>query len=148
DHAEIFPISVVCVICGQVRDPRYPLRHPNRTCFAGGETYFPRMAVLEMTNDSTKAKPSGTSTQAADALAHPDRFARRHIGPNAEQTRQMLGLLGRASLDALIDEAVPAKIRLERPLQLPDGRAEHEVLAALKQIASQNQVFRSFIGMG
>jgi glycine dehydrogenase len=73
---------------------------------------------------------------------------RRHIGPNAEETRQMLDLLGYASLDALIEEAVPAQIRLTRPLQLPAGRPEHEVLAALKEIASQNHVCRSYIGMG
>ncbi len=60
----------------------------------------------------------------------------------------MLGLLGYPSLEALIDEAVPSRIRLRRPLRLPPARSEHEVLATLKDIASQNQVFRSYIGMG
>src|SRR5258705_2936369 len=60
----------------------------------------------------------------------------------------MLELLGYAGLDALIEEAVPSQIRLRRPLQLPGGRSEFEVLAALKGIAAQNQVFRSYIGMG
>src|SRR5258705_6550205 len=60
----------------------------------------------------------------------------------------MLELLGYAGLDALIEEAVPSQIRLRRPLQLPGGRSEFEVLAALKDIAAQNQVFRSYIGMG
>jgi glycine dehydrogenase len=60
----------------------------------------------------------------------------------------MLHLLGYPSLEALIDEAVPSQIRLRRPLQLPAARSEYEVLAALKDIASQNQVFRSYIGMG
>jgi glycine dehydrogenase len=60
----------------------------------------------------------------------------------------MLGLLGYPSLDALVNDAVPAQIRLQRPLQLPPARSEYEALAALKGIASQNQVFRSFIGMG
>ena len=60
----------------------------------------------------------------------------------------MLGLLGYASLDALTEEAVPSQIRLVRPLQLPPGRPEHEVLAALKEVAAQNQVCRSYIGMG
>jgi glycine dehydrogenase len=73
---------------------------------------------------------------------------RRHIGPGAEATRDMLNLLGYPSLEALIEEAVPPQIRLRRPLQLPAARSEHEVLAALKEIASQNQVFRSYIGMG
>jgi len=60
----------------------------------------------------------------------------------------MLQALGYPSLDALIDDAVPSQIRLKRPLQLPAGQSEHEVLSALKEIASQNQVFRSCIGMG
>jgi len=60
----------------------------------------------------------------------------------------MLKQLGYASLDAMIDDAVPKPIRLVRPLQLPAARNEHETLAALKEIASQNQVCRSFIGMG
>jgi len=81
-------------------------------------------------------------------LEHPDRFVRRHIGPGAEETRQMLEALGCPSLEALMAEAVPAAIRLRRPLDLPAARSEHEALAALKEIASQNQVFRSCIGMG
>jgi glycine dehydrogenase len=60
----------------------------------------------------------------------------------------MLKQLGYASLDAMIDAAVPKPIRLGRLLQLPAARSEHEVLAALKEIASQNQVCRSYIGMG
>ena len=81
-------------------------------------------------------------------MPHPDQFVRRHIGPSLAATREMLGLLGYPSLAALTDEAVPSQIRLRRPLQLPAARSEHEVLAALKDIASQNQVFRSYIGMG
>jgi glycine dehydrogenase len=60
----------------------------------------------------------------------------------------MLSLLGYKSLDAVVDDAVPSQIRLRRPLQIPAARSEHEVLAALKDIAAQNQVFRSYIGMG
>jgi glycine dehydrogenase len=60
----------------------------------------------------------------------------------------MLELLGYPSLDALIDAAVPAGIRTTQPLALPVERAEHEVLADIRRLASQNQVFRSYIGMG
>jgi glycine dehydrogenase len=60
----------------------------------------------------------------------------------------MLELLGYSSLEALVSEAVPSQVRLGRPLQLPEGRSEHEVLAALEELAAQNQVFRSYIGMG
>jgi glycine dehydrogenase len=80
--------------------------------------------------------------------ASPDRFVHRHIGPRPADAGEMLKLLGYASLDAMIDAAVPKPIRLARPLQLPAARSEHEALAALKEIASQNQVCRSFIGMG
>ena len=81
-------------------------------------------------------------------LAHPDDFVRRHIGPSPLETRQMLDLLGYSSLEDLIDDAVPAPIRLKRPLQLPAGCGEFDALETLKAIASQNQVYHSFIGMG
>ena len=83
-----------------------------------------------------------------DLLSHPDAFARRHIGPGEDEARQMLDLLGYSSLGALSADAVPAAIRISRPLRLPGARGEREALMALKEIAGQNQVFRSFIGMG
>ena len=92
-------------------------------------------------------KPSNSNLNTAD-LSHPDVFVRRHIGPNAEETAQMLSLLGRTSLDDLVDAAVPAKIRLAKPLNLPPARSEHEALKELRRIADQTQVFRSFIGQG
>ncbi len=60
----------------------------------------------------------------------------------------MLTLLGFKNLDELIDSAVPKKIRLSKKLTLPDARTEHDALAELKKIASENKVFRSFIGQG
>jgi len=60
----------------------------------------------------------------------------------------MLALLGHKNLDELIDAAVPKKIRLGHKLNLPDARSEHEALAEIKKISSENKVFRSFIGMG
>ncbi|PYQ05124.1 MAG: glycine dehydrogenase (aminomethyl-transferring), partial [Acidobacteria bacterium] len=60
----------------------------------------------------------------------------------------MLERLGTPSLDALIDETVPADIRLRRGLQLPPARVEHELVDDLRAIADENQVFRSYIGMG
>jgi len=75
-------------------------------------------------------------------------FAARHIGPRAPDVREMLDTLGYPTLDALIDAVVPDDIRLRRPLALPPGRSEREVLQALRAMAAQNQVFRSYIGMG
>src|ERR1039458_7978706 len=79
---------------------------------------------------------------------HPDPFVRRHIGPRPADAGEMLKQLGYASLEAMIYAAVPKPIRLAKLPNLPAARSEHEALAALKEIASQNQVCRSFIGMG
>lgn len=84
----------------------------------------------------------------ADPLAHPDQFVRRHIGPNATETGEMLALLGHKTLDELIDAAVPVKIRLSKKLNLPAARSEHDALAELRRIANETKVFRSFIGQG
>jgi len=75
-------------------------------------------------------------------------FASRHIGPRSDDIQAMLGTLGLDSLDALADAVVPGDIRLRRPLALPPGRSEREVLQALRAMAGQNQVFRSYIGLG
>ncbi len=87
-------------------------------------------------------------SKASPALAHPDTFASRHIGPRPDEQREMLALLGYDSLDGFIDAVVPEDIRLRRPLALPPGRDEREVLQALRRIASQNQPFRAYLGMG
>jgi glycine dehydrogenase len=77
-----------------------------------------------------------------------DLFQDRHIGPSPEDQATMLGTLGYDSLDAFIDAVVPADIRLREPLRVPPARTEREVLEALRQLAAQNQVFRSYLGMG
>jgi glycine dehydrogenase len=77
-----------------------------------------------------------------------DHFAWRHLGPRPGDIDSMLGTLGYDSLDALVDAAVPEEIRLERPLDLPAGVSELEVLRALRTIADKNEVYRSYIGMG
>jgi glycine dehydrogenase len=86
-------------------------------------------------------------TPHADVL-QPGHFAYRHIGPRREDVAEMLEGLGYASLDAFIDAVVPEDIRLRRPLALPPGRSEREVLQALRGLAGMNTVFRSYIGMG
>jgi glycine dehydrogenase len=77
-----------------------------------------------------------------------DRFARRHIGPSAKDLGEMLSAVGAASLDALVDEAIPASIRLESPLELPPAESEFAYLTRLTRIARRNKVFRSYIGLG
>src|SRR4029453_16383623 len=77
-----------------------------------------------------------------------DSFARRHIGPNEEEVRPMLGDVGFDSLGALIDATVPKDIRLKRQLNLPRQKSETEALAELRAIARKNKIARSFIGAG
>src|SRR6266446_3506389 len=74
-----------------------------------------------------------------------DLFQERHIGPSAEDQAAMLGY---DSLDAFIEAVVPADIRLRAPLRIPEARSEQEALETLRQLAAQNQVFRSYLGMG
>jgi len=81
-------------------------------------------------------------------LERRDEFVARHIGPSADDIAAMLAAIGAPSLAALIDETVPAAIRLPSPLPLPDPRPEAEALAALKAIAAKNRVMKSLIGMG
>ena len=81
-------------------------------------------------------------------LRHPDRFAARHIGPRAEDLPAMLAAIGQPTLDALITATVPESIRLGRPLALPAAGGEQAMLAVLRARADENQVWRSYLGMG
>jgi glycine dehydrogenase len=89
-----------------------------------------------------------TTNTATNPFPWTDRFLSRHIGPNADETAAMLKVCGHASLDAMIDATVPKSIRSTKPLNVPAARSEHGLLNELRGIAVQNQVFRSFIGMG
>jgi glycine dehydrogenase len=92
--------------------------------------------------------PSKSLKTPADPFAPLDTFARRHIGPQPEDVKTMLGLVGYKSLDDLADAVVPPAIRLRRPLELPAAKGEREALESLRAIMDQNKVFRSFIGLG
>jgi glycine dehydrogenase len=82
------------------------------------------------------------------ALDAHDWFARRHIGPSPDERDAMLAVIGASSLDALIDEAIPASIRLPRPLELSPAESEHQYLRRLTRLARLNKTFRSYIGLG
>jgi glycine dehydrogenase len=84
---------------------------------------------------------------ARELLAPTDTFARRHFGDNAADTAAMLELLGYKSLDGLIDAAVPPQIR-RGPLQTPAALGESTALSELRSIASENKIFRNFVGLG
>ena len=73
---------------------------------------------------------------------------RRHIGPSPEEMADMLKVVGADSLDALIDETVPASIRQGEPLDFGPAKSEHELLWHMRQIARKNRVVTSMIGQG
>jgi glycine dehydrogenase len=75
-------------------------------------------------------------------------FQSRHIGPDASARDAMLRTIGVPSIDALIEQTIPAGIRLTRPLDLPEADSEHVYLRRLGEIAKKNLVARSYIGMG
>ena len=90
-----------------------------------------------------KPRPQTLST-----LEQRDDFVGRHIGPDAREIASMLASLGAASLEQLIEQTVPAAIRLTTPLALAAPRPENEALAALRAIAGRNRTQHSLIGMG
>ena len=75
-------------------------------------------------------------------------FIQRHIGPTVKQQQEMAQTLGYDSLDALIDDTVPAAIRRTAPMDLPGAQTEQNVLARLKALACQNVINKSYIGTG
>ncbi len=75
-------------------------------------------------------------------------FESRHIGPRPADRDAMLQTIGVPSLDALMDEAIPAGIRLSAPPAWPPPETEHHFLARLRAVAGRNAPFYSLIGMG
>ena len=94
-------------------------------------------------NPPTESRPSPLCR-----LEDHGEFVMRHIGPRDEHVRHMLGELGLDSLDDLVRKTIPAAIRLDRELDLPEPRSEQATLARLREIAARNLVQHSMIGMG
>ncbi|MFO0961548.1 MAG: aminomethyl-transferring glycine dehydrogenase [Phycisphaerales bacterium] len=115
-------------------------------------------------NATANASANATATSPKSATGAPipgpldplDTFARRHLGPTPQEEQEMLATLGLRSMAELIDASIPAGIRLRRELTIDDPtnaqrfpeRGEAETLAALQRLAEQNEIWRSYIGMG
>ncbi len=84
----------------------------------------------------------------AERAFNPFSFAQRHIGPQADDVRRMLQVVGAPSLEALIDEAIPGDIRQTRPLSFGPALSEPELLAKMQAIASCNRLMVALIGQG
>ncbi|MCF8260302.1 MAG: aminomethyl-transferring glycine dehydrogenase [Melioribacteraceae bacterium] len=81
-------------------------------------------------------------------LDYREKFEERHLGPNSEETEQMLEFLEEDSLDSFIDKVVPPAIRLEQKMNIGDALTEKEFTEFFENIAERNEDYRSFIGMG
>jgi glycine dehydrogenase len=75
-------------------------------------------------------------------------FIKRHIGPNEADTKKMLASIGASSLNELIEKTVPSNIRLKKPMDIPTGLTEFEMLQSIKAIGDQNIIAKNFIGQG
>ena len=76
------------------------------------------------------------------------KFVNRHVGITAEDLPDMLKAVGVNTLDELIDQTIPANIRLKQPLNLPEPMTEREFAEHINELASKNEVFTSYIGKG
>ena len=77
-----------------------------------------------------------------------EKFETRHIGPDAKQVEEMLKTVKAGSIDDLIEQTIPAKIRLKHPLNLPAAQSEFDFLNRFRALAAKNKVFKSYIGTG
>ncbi len=90
--------------------------------------------------------PEGSAPH--DALAPTDSFPTRHIGPRPADEADMLREIGCRTIGELMDQTIPASIRLKQELRLDGPRGEFEALTELRGILSKNRPLRSLIGMG
>jgi glycine dehydrogenase len=79
---------------------------------------------------------------------HSDEFIHRHISPMANDTEAMLQTIGVSSLDQLIDETIPAHIRLKERMKLPEALSEQELLQLLQSYANENIINKNYLGQG
>jgi glycine dehydrogenase len=77
-----------------------------------------------------------------------EKFVNRHIGPDEKDVNEMLKAMGIDSLDKLIDETVPAKIRLKEKLGLDESLSEYRLIQYLGYLAKKNKIQKSYIGLG
>ena len=77
-----------------------------------------------------------------------DMLQQRHIGISPADEQLMLQTIGANSIEELIEQTIPANIRLAAPIELPEPLSEHQYINHISELASQNKVFTSYIGQG
>lgn len=84
-----------------------------------------------------------------DTLPHySEKFEIRHNAPDQGQINEMLKVVKAKSVDELIDQTIPANIRLKKKLDLPAAKSEFEFLNEFKSIFAKNKIYKSYIGTG
>ncbi|MFO7525122.1 MAG: glycine dehydrogenase (aminomethyl-transferring), partial [Ignavibacteriaceae bacterium] len=82
------------------------------------------------------------------SLDHPDKFVNRHIGPSESEIKEMANFCGVETVEELIDQTIPGKIRLRKDIELEPALSEVEFINLMNKIAKKNKVYKSYIGMG
>lgn len=77
-----------------------------------------------------------------------EHFLHRHIGPDKDQTQKMLSTIGVSSIEQLINETIPEGIRLQNEIGLDEPMSEYRFLEEFRELAEENEICDSFIGMG
>jgi glycine dehydrogenase len=77
-----------------------------------------------------------------------EKFESRHNAPNANQIAEMLKVVKAKSVDEVINQTVPANIRLKKALNLPAAQSEFEFLNEFKKMVSKNKIYKSYTGTG
>ncbi len=113
-------------------------------------SYESTTSAAEVIASKADSSATAASQECSDWVSElaVDRFAARHLGLSDENIAQMLAVLGFETLEGLISAAVPAGIRLSEPLAVASALSETAALEKIAVIAHQNQVYRSYIGLG
>src|SRR5690554_707968 len=77
-----------------------------------------------------------------------DAFAQRHIRPRRDDTQEMLQTQRVETLDQLLDQTLPAAVRMLSPVNLRIIRSEAAFLQRMRELASKNKVLKTYIKMG
>ena len=77
-----------------------------------------------------------------------ENFSKRHIGPSTSELNYMLKTIGVKSIEDLLSQTIPEKIRLKSDLDIPDSISEMEFLKEIKKLSYLNKNFKTYIGLG
>ncbi len=75
-------------------------------------------------------------------------FSKRHIGPDENDIKEMLSVIGLSSIDELIYKSVPDNILLKKKLDLGAAMSEHEYKKYISKILAKNKIYKTYIGQG